>query len=83
MLKSIALRRVLIYFGLSSAGVAAVSQLELDQRSAGVIYVPMFIGIYVLSRWIESKLSPTPPSVSPEADSELPSKGFMAKSPKP
>ncbi len=83
MLKSIALRRVLIYFGLSSAGVAAVSQLELDQRSAGVIYVPMFIGIYVLSRWIESKLSVTPPSVSPEADSELPSKGFMAKSPKP
>jgi hypothetical protein len=48
-----------------------------------VIYVPMFIGIYVLSRWIESKLSATPPSVSPEADSELPSKGFMAKSPKP
>jgi hypothetical protein len=48
----------------------------------GVIYVPMFIGIYVLSRWIESKLSATPPSVSPEADSELPSKGFMAKSPK-
>ena len=68
MLKSIALRRVLIYFGLSSAGV---------------IYVPMFVGIYVLSRWIESKLSATPPSVSPEADSELPSKGFMAKSPKP
>jgi len=83
MLKSIALRRVLIYFGLSSAGVAAVSQLELDQRSAGVIYAPMFIGIYVLSRWIESKLSATPPSVSSEADSELPSKGFMAKSPKP
>jgi len=73
----------LIYFGLSSAGVAAVSQLELDQRSAGVIYVPMFVGIYVLSRWIESKLSATPPSVSSEADSELPSKGFMAKSPKP
>jgi len=83
MLKSIALRRVLIYFGLSSAGVAAVSQLELDQRSAGVIYVPMFVGIYVLSHWIESKLSATPPSVSSEADSELPSKGFMAKSPKP
>ena len=33
MLKSIALRRVLIYFGLSSAGVAGVSQLELDQSS--------------------------------------------------
>ena len=50
MLKSLALRRVLIYFALSSAGVAVVSQLDLDQRSAGVIYVPMFIGIYVFSR---------------------------------
>ena len=79
MLKSIALRRVLIYFGLSSAGVAAVSQLELDQRSAGVIYVPMFVGIYVLSRWIETKLSGEPSPTSAKS----PSKGFMAKSPKP
>ena len=60
MLKSLALRRVLIYFALSSAGVAVVSQLDLDQRSAGVIYVPMFIGIYVLSRWLEAKLSGAP-----------------------
>ena len=77
MLKSIALRRVLTYFGLSSAGVAAVSQLELDQRSVGIIYVPMFIGIYVLSRWLEAKLSGGEPAaaISPEA----PSKGFMAK----
>lgn len=77
MLKSIALRRVLIYFGLSSAGVAAVSQLELDQRSVGIIYVPMFIGIYVLSRWLEAKLSggEPPAAISPEASS----KGFMAK----
>ena len=80
MLKSIALRRVLIYFALSSAGVAVVSQLDLDQRSAGVIYVPMFIGIYVLSRWIEAKLSGPPAATTAE---EPPSKGFMAKSSKP
>ncbi|UPM49715.1 hypothetical protein MY494_10320 [Synechococcus sp. A10-1-5-1] len=82
MLKSIALRRVLIYFALSSAGVAVVSQLDLDQRSAGVIYVPMFVGIYVLSRWIEAKLS-GPPATTATAAAEPPSKGFMAKSSKP
>lgn len=78
MLKSIALRRVLIYFGLSSAGVAAVSQLELDQRSVGIIYVPMFIGIYVLSRWIEAKVSGT--LVTTTTTEKSPSKGFLEKS---
>ena len=78
MLKSLALRRVLIYFALSSAGVAVVSQLDLDQRSAGVIYVPMFIGIYVFSRWIEAKVSGTP--VITTTAEKTPSKGFLEKS---
>ena len=78
MLKSLALRRVLIYFALSSAGVAVVSQLDLDQRSAGVIYVPMFIGIYVFSRWIEAKVS-GPPVTTTTAE-KTPSKGFQEKS---
>ena len=75
MLKSLALRRVLIYFALSSAGVAVVSQLDLDQRSAGVIYVPMFIGIYVFSRWIEAKvcLLYTSPSPRDVEESRMPS----------
>ena len=78
MLKSIALRRVLIYFGLSSAGVAAVSQLELDQRSAGAIYVPMFVGIYVLYRLFESKLSGARTTTT--TAEKAPSKGFLESS---
>ena len=68
----------MIYFALSSAGVAVVSQLDLDQRSSGVIDVPMFIGIYVFSRWIEAKVSGAPvPTTTAE---ETPSKGFQGKS---
>ena len=63
MLKSLALRRVLIYFALSSAGV---------------IYVPMFIGIYVFSRWIEAKVSGAP--VTTTTAEKTPSKGFLEKS---
>ena len=78
MLKSLALRRVLIYVALSSAGVAVVRPVDLDQRSAGVIYVPMFIGIYVLSRWIEAKVSGS--AVTTTTPEKAPSKGFLEKS---
>ena len=55
-----------------------VSQLDLDQRSAGVIYVPMFIGLYVFSRWIEAKVSGAP--VTTTTAEKPPIKGFLEKS---
>ena len=42
---------------LSTAAVAVVNQLELEQQSAYQIYIPMFIGIYVISRWIDSRFN--------------------------
>lgn len=42
---------------LSTAAVTVVNQLELEQQSAYQIYIPMFIGIYVISRWLDSRFS--------------------------
>ena len=42
---------------LSTAAVTVVNQLQLEQQSAYQIYIPMFIGIYVLSRWIDSRFN--------------------------
>ena len=42
---------------LSTTAVAVVNQLELEQQSAYQIYIPMFIGIYVISRWIDSRFN--------------------------
>ena len=42
---------------LSTAAVAVVNQLEIEQQSAYQIYIPMFIGIYVLSRWLDSRFN--------------------------
>ena len=57
MLKSPLFRRVGIYLVLSTAAVTVVNQLQIEQQSAYQIYIPMFIGIYVLSRWLDSRFN--------------------------
>ena len=57
MFKSPLFRRVGIYLVLSTAAVALVNRLELEQQSAYQIYIPMFIGIYVISRWLDAKMN--------------------------
>ena len=42
---------------LSTAAVTIVNQLEIEQQSAYQIYIPMFIGIYVISRWLDSRFN--------------------------
>ena len=64
MFKSPLLRRVGIYLVLSTADVTVVNQLEIEQQSAYQIYIPMFIGIYVISRWIDSRFNQAPPQQS-------------------
>ena len=56
MLRSPLIRRVSIYLVLSTAAVTGVNFLDLDQNAAAPFYIPLFIGIYILSRWIDSRL---------------------------
>ena len=57
MFKSPLFRRVGIYLVLSTAAVTVVNQLELDQANVYPIYIPMFIGIYIVSRWLDSRFN--------------------------
>ena len=57
MFKSPLFRRVGIYLMLSTSAVTVVNLLEIEQQSAYQIYIPMFIGIYVISRWLDSRFS--------------------------
>ena len=57
LFKSPLFRRVGIYLVLSTAAVTVVNQLEIEQQSAYQIYIPMFIGIYVISRWLDSRFN--------------------------
>ena len=57
MLKTPLFRRVGIYLVLSTSAVTVVNQLQIEQQSAYQIYIPMFIGIYVVSRWLDSRFN--------------------------
>ena len=54
--KSPVLRRVSIYMVLSYAGLVLVNNSGYQLENMWVLYTPMFIGIYIFSRWIDSKL---------------------------
>ena len=57
MFKPPLFRRVGIYLVLSTAAVTVINQLEIEQQSAYQIYIPMFIGIYIVSRWLDSRFN--------------------------
>ena len=56
MIRSPRVRRVSIYLVLSTAAVTGVNLMDLNQNSAAPFYIPLFIGIYILSRWLDSRL---------------------------
>lgn len=66
MFKSPLFRRIGIYLVLSTAAVTVVNQLEIEQQSAYQIYIPMFIGIYIVSRWLDSRFN----QALPQQDSQ-------------
>ena len=45
-----------IYLVLSTLAVAGVNLMGFDQKASAPFYIPLFIGIYILSRWLDSRL---------------------------
>ena len=52
-----ALRRVLIYTVLSYIGLIFVNNSNYELDNMWLIYAPMFVTIYIFSRWLDSKLA--------------------------
>ena len=50
------IRRVSIYIVLSYLGLVLVNNSGYQLENMWVVYAPMFIGVYVFSRWIDSKM---------------------------
>ena len=51
------IRRVSIYMVLSYSGLVLVNNSGYQLENMWIIYAPMFVGVYIFSRWIDSKLS--------------------------
>ena len=52
-----ALRRVSIYMVLSYVALTLVNNSLLDLDNMWVVYLPMFITVYVFSRWLDSRFN--------------------------
>lgn len=52
-----ALRRVSIYVVLSYVALILVNNSSIELENMWVVYLPMFISIYLISRWIDSRLN--------------------------
>ena len=75
------IRRVGICLLLSTIAVASINLIGINQDRAYKIYLPLFITIYVLSRWIDSKFNQSQ-TMKPKDEKPEPgdAKGFAANS---
>ena len=72
-----ALRRVSIYMVLSYLALTITNNSGLQLDNMWLLYTPMFVGVYIFSRWIDSKLgNPTPP---PQTEEKADGKGFVKR----
>ena len=55
-----ALRRISIYTILSYAALVTVNNSGYELENMWLIYTPMFVAVYVFSRWVDSKLATDP-----------------------
>ena len=76
------IRRVSIYLLLSTIAVVSINLIEISQEGVYKIYLPLFIAIYVLSRWIDSKFNQSQKMKEPQDERPEPgdAKGFAANS---
>ena len=51
------LRRVSIYMVLSYVALVVVNNTGYELPNMWVVYAPMFIGVYIFSRWVDAKLA--------------------------
>ena len=49
------LRRALIYGAVSYGGLVLINNSELNLPNMWVAYLPMFVGVYVLTLWLDRK----------------------------
>ena len=50
------LRRAVIYGLISYLGLVLINNSELNLPNLWIAYLPMFIGVYVMTQWLDKKL---------------------------
>ena len=71
-----AARRVLIYMVLSYIALVIVNNSTIEYKNMWIIYTPMFIGVYIVSRWIDSRLATQGKENEEDQQNTIEQKGF-------
>ena len=71
-----AARRVLIYMVLSYIALVIVNNSTIEYKNMWIIYTPMFIGVYIVSRWIDSRIATQGKGSEEEQKTTIEQKGF-------
>lgn len=50
------LRRALIYGTISYGGLVLINNSELNLPNMWLAYLPMFVGVYFLTQWLDRKV---------------------------
>ena len=50
-------RRASIYAALSYVGLVVINNISPELPSIWVAYLPMFVAVYILTRWIDKRLT--------------------------
>ena len=61
---------------LSYLGLVLVNNSGYQLENMWVVYAPMFIGVYVFSRWIDSRLALKDSETERQVENTLSEKGF-------
>ena len=72
-----ALRRVSIYMVLSYLALTITNNSGLQLDNMWLLYTPMFVGVYIFSRWIDSKLGN--PAIRQQTEEKPDEKGFVKR----
>ena len=75
------IRRASIYLLMSTIAVVGINLIGVNQDEAYKVYLPLFVAIYVLLRWIDSKFNQSQ-TMKPQDEKPEPgdAKGFAANS---
>ena len=76
------IRRASIYLLMSTIAVVGINLIGVNQDEAYKVYLPLFVAIYVLLRWIDSKFNQSLTMKEPQDEKLEPgdAKGFAANS---
>ena len=61
---------------LSYLGLVLINNSGIETENIWIIYTPMFIGVYIFSRWLDSRIGRSTTELAEQNNDDSQTKGF-------